>query len=90
MSQFALNEEYEDIPDETAEQVKRHRQHRLFYFCPGSNARYQIKKCICRSAGKNKDLSIRNLSFQKLARYFTALIRYPDFMVFKIRKLFST
>ena len=82
MSQFALSAQYEDIPEATADQLKRHLLDSIgsFIFAQDQMPIIKLRNAYVDLQGENKNLSIRSLSFDKLAQYFTALIRYPDFM----------
>src|SRR6185312_12250885 len=82
MSQFALSAQYEDIPEATADQLKRHLLDSIgsFIFAQDQMPIIKLRNAFVDLQGENKNLSIRSLSFDKLAQYFTALIRYPDFM----------
>jgi 2-methylcitrate dehydratase len=82
MSQFALSAQYEDIPEATADQLKRHFLDSIgsFIFAQDQMPIIKLRNAFVDLQGKNKSLSIRDLTFDKLAQYFTALIRYPDFM----------
>lgn len=82
MSQFALSAQYDDIPEETVDQLKRHLLDSIgsFIFAQDQMPIIKLRNAFADLEGENKNISIRNLSFDKLAQYFTALIRYPDFM----------
>lgn len=82
MSQFALSAQYEDIPEGTADQLKRHLLDSIgsFIFAQDQMPIIKLRNAFVDLQGENKSNSIRDLSFDKLAQYFTALIRYPDFM----------
>ncbi|MGN6195789.1 MAG: MmgE/PrpD family protein [Ginsengibacter sp.] len=82
ISQFALSAQYEDIPEETVDQLKRHLLDSIgsFIFAQDQLPVIKLRNAFADLQGENKNISIRDLSFDKLAQYFTALIRYPDFM----------
>jgi 2-methylcitrate dehydratase len=82
ISQFALGAQYEDIPGKTVEQLKRHLLDSIgsFIFARDQPPIIKLRNAFADLQRENGSLSVRDLSFDKLSQYFTALIRYPDFM----------
>ena len=72
MSQFALSAQYEDIPEGTADQLKRHLLDSIgsFIFAQDQMPIIKLRNAFVDLQGENKSLSIRDLSFDKLAQYF--------------------
>jgi 2-methylcitrate dehydratase len=82
IGQFALGAQYDDIPPSTADQLKRHLLDSIgsFIFAQDQLPVIKLRNAFSDLQGENRIIPIRDLSFDKLSQYFTALIRYPDFM----------
>ena len=82
ISQFALGVQYEDISTDIVDQLKRHLLDSIgsFIFAQDQLPVIKLRNAFADLQAENKNVSIRDLSFDKLSQYFTALIRYPDFM----------
>ncbi len=81
IGQFALSTQFENIPTSTADQLKRHLLDSIgsFIFAQDQAPVIKLRKAFADLEAENKT-AIRDLPFDKMAQYFTALIRYPDFM----------
>ncbi len=81
ITQFALSAQFEDIPATTVEQLKRHLLDSIgsFIFAQDQPPVIKLRKAFAGLEGESVT-AIRDLPFDKMAQYFTALIRYPDFM----------
>jgi len=82
IAQFALRARFEEISASTVDQLKRHLLDSIgsFIFAQDQPPVLKLKNTFADLEGRNKLTDIHDLSFDKLAQYFTALIRYPDFM----------
>jgi 2-methylcitrate dehydratase len=82
IGQFALSKQYDDIAPTTVDQLKRHLLDSVgsFIFAQDQLPVIKLRNAFTDLQGENRNVSIADLSFDKLSQYFTALIRYPDFM----------
>jgi 2-methylcitrate dehydratase len=82
IAQFALRAQFEEISASTVDQLKRHLLDSIgsFIFAQDQPPVLKLKNTFADLEGANKPVNIWGLPFDKLAQYFTALIRYPDFM----------
>jgi 2-methylcitrate dehydratase len=82
MAGFALNASYDQLPASTIDQLKRHLLDSVgsLIFAQDQPVIVKLKKAINGLYGQSQNVEIDDLPMDQLAQYFTALIRYPDFM----------
>jgi 2-methylcitrate dehydratase len=84
IASFALDIAYEDIGEKNTEQLKRHLLDAigsLIYAVTAPSVQKLIRQyAILGEGGFCKVPMVKNLPYDRAAQFFTALIRYPDFM----------